>query len=92
MGEGQIKLWVVGLFFGLSNAILDGWFKAHDWEGMSAWQNDGITNAGKFGRFVYMPDTWLGYGGTLALIFLVMALWYIIVSWNEESEKLVVPM
>ncbi|NIA08664.1 MAG: YeeE/YedE family protein [Nitrospiraceae bacterium] len=92
MGEGQIKLWLVGLFFGLSNAIFDGWFKFHDWEGMHAWLDDGTTNAGKFGHFVYMPDTWLGYGGSLALILIVMALWYIIVSWNEKSEKLVVPM
>jgi uncharacterized membrane protein YedE/YeeE len=92
MGEGQIKLWVVGLFFGLSNAVIDGWFKANDWEGMEEWMDEGVTNAGKFGSFVYMPDTWLGYGGTLALIFLAMALWYIIVDWNEETEKLVVPM
>jgi len=92
MGEGQIKLWVVGLFFGVSNAIVDGWFKANDWEGMEDWLDEGITNSGKFGSFVYMPDTWLGYGGTLALIFLAMALWWVIVNWNEETEKLVVPM
>jgi uncharacterized membrane protein YedE/YeeE len=92
MGEGQLKLWVVGLFFGLSNAIIDGWFKSHDWEGMEAFLDEGITNDGIFGSFVYMPHTWLGYGGTLALIFFVMALWYVIATWNEETEKLVVPM
>jgi len=92
VGEGQIKLWVVAPVFGISNAIVDGWFKANDWEGMEDWLDEGITNSGIFGRFVYMPDTWLGYGGTLALIFFAMALWYIIVTWNEESEKLIVPM
>ena len=92
VGEGQIKLWVVMPIFGISNAIMDNWVKAHDWEGMEDWLDEGITNSGIFGRFVYMPDTWLGYGGTLALIFLAMALWYVIVTWNEESEKLIVPM
>jgi len=91
-GEGQIKLWVVMPIFGISNAIMNRWFKENDWEGMEAFIDEGVTNDGIFGTFVYMPDTWLGYGGTLAVIFLVMALWYIIVTWNEESEKLIVPM
>jgi hypothetical protein len=59
---------------------------------MEAFLDEGITNDGIFGSFVYMPHTWLGYGGTLALIFFVMALWYVIATWNEETEKLVVPM
>ncbi|RKX61667.1 MAG: YeeE/YedE family protein [Thermodesulfobacteriota bacterium] len=92
VGEGQIKLWVVAPIFGISNAIMSRWFKANDWEGMEEYIDEGITNDGIFGTFVYMPETWLGYGGTLALIFFVMALWYIIVTWNEESEKLIVPM
>jgi uncharacterized membrane protein YedE/YeeE len=92
VGEGQVKLWLVTPVFGISNAIMVNWFRANDWEGMEDWLDEGITNSGIFGRFVYMPDTWLGYGGTLALIFLAMALWYVIVTWNEESEKLIVPM
>ncbi len=81
VGEGQIKLLVVLPAFGIANAFVDRWFKENEWE------LDEV-----FGSFVYMPETWLGYGGTLALIFAVMALWYIIISWNEESEKLIVPM
>jgi len=92
VGEGQIKLWIVTPFFGISNAIFDAWFKGNDWEGQEAYFEDGITNDGIFGSFVYMPDTWLGYGGTLAVIFGVMAIWYILVSWNEETNKLIVPM
>lgn len=92
VGEGQIKLWVVMPIFGISNAIMNRWVREDDWEGLEAFIDEGITNDGIFGTFVYMPDTWLGYGGTLAVIFLVMALWYIIVTWNEESEKLIVPM
>lgn len=92
VGEGQIKLWIVTPIFGLSSAIMTAWFKADDWEGMEAWLDEGITNDGIFGSFVYMPDTFLGYGGTLALIFAVMALWYIIVDWNEETNKFTLEM
>lgn len=92
VGEGQIKLWIVTPIFGVSNAIMSAWITANDWEGMEAWRDEGVTNEGILGRFVYMPDTFLGYGGTLALIFLAMAIWYVVVDWNEDSNKLIVPM
>jgi hypothetical protein len=38
-----------------------------------------------------MPNT-LGFGGTLALICLAMAAWYVIVTWNEKTNKLVLEM
>jgi hypothetical protein len=34
----------------------------------------------------------MGYGPTLIMIALIMALWYVIVTWNEDSNKLIVPM
>ena len=92
VGEGQIKLWIVVPFFGLANAAMNIWINANDFEGMQAWLDEGVTNAGKLGRFVYMPDTFLGYGGTLAVIFLIMAVWYITVDWNEDTNKFVVEM
>ena len=49
-------------------------------------------NGGKLGQFIYMPYTFLGYGGTLALIFVVMAAWWIIVDWNEETNKFLIEM
>ncbi len=81
VGEGQIKLWLVVPFFGISNAIMDAWFKDNDFEA------DGVL-----GKYVYLPDTFLGYGGTLALIFIAMLLWYLIVDWNEDTNKLLVEM
>lgn len=92
VGEGQIKLWLVVPFFGISNSLMTAWFKAKDVEGMVDWREDGITDAGMLGEFVYMPDTFLGYGGTLILVALVMAAWYLVVKWNEDSNKLIVPM
>ncbi|MCW5198925.1 YeeE/YedE family protein, partial [Desulfobulbus sp. F3] len=80
VGEGQLKLWIVVPFFGIANSLMTKWFKAAKFE------DEGIL-----GRFIYMPDT-LGYGLTLGLITFMMALWYVVVTWNEDSNKLIVPM
>ncbi len=92
VGEGQIKLWIVVPFFGISNALLGGWIKDNDFEGINAWYSEGLTTGSKLGSFVYMPDTFLGYGGTLTLVALVMMTWYLVVTWNEDTYKLLVEM
>ncbi len=51
----------------------------------------GLEQAGYLGKYIYLPDV-MGYGWTLGMIALIMALWYVIVDWNEESNKLIVPM
>ncbi|MDA8159930.1 MAG: YeeE/YedE thiosulfate transporter family protein [Desulfobacteraceae bacterium] len=81
VGEGQVKLWIVVPFFAISNALMTKWFRAAEFEAN-----------GKLGARVFLPDTFLGYGGTLALILGAMALWYVVVDWNEESNKLIVEM
>ena len=86
VGEGQMKLWLVVPFFGVSNAILVKIFKAHHMEGVGA-----MHVGSKLGRHIYLPDV-LGYGGTLLLIAIAMGLWYLIVDWNEDSNKLLVEM
>ncbi|PIY20746.1 MAG: hypothetical protein COZ12_08385, partial [Deltaproteobacteria bacterium CG_4_10_14_3_um_filter_60_8] len=70
--------------------LLSGWIDLHDFEGLASFQNEGITNAGKLGAFVYLPDTFLGYGGTLALVALAMITWYLVVTWNEDTNKFIV--
>ena len=81
VGEGQIKLWICVPFFAVSNALTTAWF-----------EKAGFEADGKLGKAVFLPDTFLGYGGTLALILAAMAIWYVVVDWNEESNKLVVEM
>ncbi len=86
MGEGQVKLWMVVPFFGISNALMVKWFRSVQMEGV------GITHEGsKLGYHIFLPDV-MGYGGTLTLILFVMFLWYLIVEWNEESNRLIVEM
>ncbi len=80
VGEGQVKLMMVVPFFAISNSIMTSWFKDKNFE------KDGLL-----GSYVYLPNV-MGYGGTLILIAALMGIWYLVVTWNEETNKLIVPM
>ncbi|PIE56105.1 MAG: YeeE/YedE family protein [Desulfobulbus propionicus] len=80
VGEGQLKLWIVVPFFALSNSIMTAWFKSAEYEA------DGIL-----GSYIYLPEV-MGYGPALGLIALFSVVWYLVVSWNEDSNKLILPM
>lgn len=80
VGEGQVKLMMVVPFFAVSNSIMTAWFKDKNFE------KDGVL-----GSYVYLPDV-MGYGGTLFFIAAIMMIWYLVVTWNEDTNKLIVPM
>ena len=80
VGEGQVKLMMVVPFFAVSTSIVTAWFRDNDFEA------DGVL-----GSFVYLPDV-MGYGGTLLFIAAFLLAWYLVVVWNEETDKLIVPM
>jgi uncharacterized membrane protein YedE/YeeE len=80
VGEGQVKLMMVVPFFAVTTSIVTAWFRDNDFE------VDGVL-----GSFVYLPDV-MGYGGTLLLIAAFLLVWYLVVVWNEETDKLIVPM
>lgn len=80
VGEGQIKLWIVVPIFAITNSIISAWFTDREFEA------DGVL-----GSYVYLPDV-MGYGGTLFLIGGFLVAWYLIVDWNEDSNKLIVEM
>jgi len=80
VGEGQVKLMMVVPFFAISTSLMTAWFKDNDFE------SDGVL-----GSYVYLPDVF-GYGGTLTLIVGAMMIWYVAVTWNEETNKFIVPM
>lgn len=80
VGEGQVKLMIVVPFFGIASSVLTSWFRDYEFEA------DGVL-----GKYVYLPDV-MGYGPTLILIALVLLIWYLVVTWNEETNKLIVPM
>ena len=144
VGEGQIKLWLVMIVFGLSVSLCSTWANNKEYvitgsdlqnldasalvvpaiigkvliddeyvsfgsadpkervEELKAMFQEaqdeeyevvikGREAYGFFGKYVYMPDK-VGYGGALAIIFFAMGAWYAIVSWNEDSNKLLLPM
>lgn len=80
VGEGQVKLMMVVPFFAISTSIMTAWFRDNDFEA------DGV-----FGSYVYLPEV-MGYGPTLGLIAVAMIVWYLVVTWNEDTNKLIVPM
>ncbi len=80
VGEGQVKLMLVVPFFAVTTSIVTAWFRDNDFE------VDGV-----FGKYVYLPDV-MGYGTTLLLVAVFLFVWYLVVTWNEETNKLIVPM
>lgn len=80
VGEGQVKLWLVVPIFGVTNSIMTGWFRDADFEA------DGVL-----GSYLFLPDV-MGFGGSLFLVAGAMLAWYLIVEWNEDSNKLVLDM
>lgn len=80
VGEGQVKLIMVVPFFAIANSIMTAWMVDNDFEA------DGVL-----GSYVYLPDL-MGYGPTLTLIAGLMMIWYLTVTWNEETNKFIVPM
>lgn len=144
VGEGQIKLWLVMLVFGLSVSLCSAWVNnkeyvitGSDLQNLNASALVGPAIIGKvliddeyvefespdpkaraeqlkallqeaqeeeyevvikgreaygmFGRYVYMPDK-MGYGMSLAIVLFSMGIWYAVVTWNEDSNKLLLPM
>jgi uncharacterized protein len=75
-----VKLMMVVPFFAITSSIMTAWFREEDFEA------DGVL-----GSYVYLPEVF-GYGMTLVLIAAVMIIWYLVVTWNEDTNKLVVPM
>jgi uncharacterized membrane protein YedE/YeeE len=78
VAEGQVKLWVVIIFFAISNSLVRYWFEATDF-------------IEKLGKPIFLPDIF-GYGFSIILVILAMLIWYIVIDWNEDSNKLVIEM
>lgn len=79
IGEGQIKLLIVAIFFALTNAILRHYMD-------NVWE---VWDKGLLGKEVFLPDL-LGYGGAFIILAIVILLWYLFVDWNEKTEKFVI--
>jgi len=79
VAEGQVKLMVVLVFFASSNSLT------------KVWVNSSETLQTIKGFKVYLPD-YLGYEITVIATIGLLLLWYLLVCYNEETDKFVVEM
>ncbi len=75
-GEGQIKLWIAIAAFGVSGSLF------RDWLDNTGWLM-------KLGEPAFLPDI-MSWKMSIATVFGIMFLWYLLVVWNEGKKKLVV--
>lgn len=78
-GEGQIKLILAVVFFSLSTSLFKALIKS----------SPGF--AALIGQRVYLPD-FLTYKWTLVVMVLVFGAYYLVATWNEETDKFTVEM
>ena len=78
-GEGQVKLVLAVICFALSTSL----FKALI--------NSSPGFAALIGRSFFLPD-WLSYKWTLLIMVLIFGIYYLLATWNEETEKFTVEM
>ncbi|MBW2082028.1 MAG: YeeE/YedE family protein [Deltaproteobacteria bacterium] len=73
-GEGQIKLMLAVIFFALSTSLVKAGIKS----------SKALTNL--MGHRVFLPD-FLSYKWTLILLIALMLVYYLLATWNEETDK-----
>ena len=76
-GEGQIKLMLAVVFFALSTSLFKAWIRS----------SAGLTSF--MGYRVFMPN-FISYKWSVILVIVTMLAYYLITTWNEETEKFVV--
>jgi len=76
-GEGQIKLMLAVIFFSLSTSMVKAGIKS----------SKALTNL--MGRRVFLPD-FLSYKWTLILLIVLLMVYYLLATWNEETDKFTV--
>ena len=74
-GEGHVKLWVAIACFALSASYFRAW----------------LSDSGRverLGEAVFLPD-YIGWEMALGVVVVLMAIWYVCMTWNERRQKLV---
>jgi uncharacterized protein len=89
MGEGHIKLWVAILFFSWSGSIASALFKKF---GVTSIDESNVESfeMTAVGYQAYLPDMLGGWGWTYLISGSILLLWYLLVRYNESTEKFTV--
>ena len=73
-GEGHVKLWVAVACFALSASYFREWL-------VESGRRD------RLGEAVFLPDH-VGWEMGVGAVILLMAIWYVCMTWNERKQKL----
>lgn len=89
MGEGHIKLWVAILFFSWSGSVASALLKKFKITSIDE------TNVESFemtavGYQAYLPDMLGGWGWAYLISGTILLAWYLLVRYNESTEKFTV--
>ena len=92
MGEGQLKLVVTVFFFGWSGSVFSSILKR--WDVLTPEIDldvfDGMVEVTKVGYQAYLPDLSGGWTMTYVICFGVLAVWYLLVRYNESTGRFTV--
>jgi len=88
MGEGHIKLWVAVLFFSWTGSTFSAIVK--HWDLMTREMNLDLVEVTKVGYQAYFPTMLDGWSWTYVVSFGILLTWYLLVRYNESTEKFTV--
>ncbi|MDO8890451.1 MAG: YeeE/YedE thiosulfate transporter family protein [Sulfurimicrobium sp.] len=89
MGEGHIKLWVAIFFFSWAGSIASALFKKFKITSIDE-DNVELFEKTAVGFQAYLPDMTGGWGWTYLISGAILLLWYLLVRYNESTEKFTV--
>jgi hypothetical protein len=89
MGEGHIKLWVAIFFFSWAGSIASALFKKFKITSIDE-DNVELFEKTAVGFQAYLPDMTGGWGWTYLISGTILLLWYLLVRYNESTEKFTV--
>lgn len=88
MGEGHIKLWVAVFFFSWTGSTFSAVVK--HWDLLTKEMNLDLVEVTKVGYQAYLPNMLGGWSWTYLLSFGILLVWYLLVRYNESTEKFTV--
>ena len=88
VGEGHLKLWVAVFFFAWVGSIAGALFGRAGWT--TAEMNLDMVEESRLGIQAFFPALLDGWGWTYAACGAVLLAWYLLVRYNESTEKFTV--
>jgi hypothetical protein len=89
MGEGHVKLWVAIFFFSWAGSVASALLKKFK---ITSIDEDNVESFEKtaVGFQAYLPDMVGGWGWTFLISGAILLAWYLLVRYNESTEKFTV--